>query len=156
MHTSFLTKDGYLKLQLELDTLRSTKRKEVADRLHEAMEGGELIENAEYEAAKNAQAFLEGRIRELKMLLANAKIIDDEVIDNGGCIQVGSTVFFREEGDKRSTKYMIVGAAEASPSEGKISNESPIGKSLLGHCAGETVTITAPGGDFEIRITTVK
>lgn len=157
MPTSFLTKDGFIKLQKELDDLRTIKRKEVAARLHEAMEGGELIENAEYEAAKNEQSFLEGRISELKIILANAQIIDGEqAANNGGCIQVGSTVYFREDGDTRSSKYMIVGAAEANPAEGKISNESPIGKSLLGHCAGEEVEIKAPGGSFKIRITTVK
>jgi transcription elongation factor GreA len=156
MPTSFLTKDGYFKLQKELDELRNVKRKEVAARLHEAMEDGELIENAEYEAAKNEQAFVEGRISELKMILANAQIIDDDDTKNNGTIQVGSTVYFREIGENRSTKYMIVGAAEANPAEGKISNESPIGKALIGHAAGDELDVEAPGGSFKIRITTVK
>lgn len=158
MPTSFLTKDGYIKLQRELDDLRSAKRQEVADRLREAMEGGELIENAEFESAKNEQAFVEGRIQELKMILANAHIIDyDEVKENGGgYVQVGSTVYIREEGEKRSDKYIIVGAAEADPRNGMISNESPIGKAALGKKAGEEIEIDTPDGKLKFRITTVK
>ncbi len=158
MPTSFLTKDGYIKLQRELDELRSEKRQAVADRLREAMEGGELIENAEYESAKNEQAFVEGRIQELKMILANAHIIDyDEVKENGGgYVQVGSTVYIREEGEKRSDKYIIVGAAEADPRNGMISNESPIGKAALGKKAGEEIEIDTPDGKLKFRITTVK
>lgn len=156
MPTSFLTKDGYIKLQKELDELRSGKRKEVAERLREAMEGGDLIENAEYESAKNEQAFVEGRIQELKMLLANAHIIDDEDAENNGYVQVGSTVYIREEGEKRSNKYIIVGAAEADPRNGMISNESPIGKAVLGHQAGDEIEIETPDGSIKYRITTIK
>ena len=156
MPTSFLTKDGYIKLQKELDNLRSGKRKEVAERLREAMEGGDLIENAEYESAKNEQAFVEGRIQELKMILANAHIIGDEGIENNGYVQVGSTIYLREDGEKRSDKYIIVGAAEADPRNGMISNESPIGKAVLGHKAGDEVEIEAPDGNLKFRITTVK
>jgi len=156
MPTSFLTKDGYIKLQKELDDLRSVKRKEVAERLREAMEGGDLIENAEYESAKNEQAFVEGRIQELKMILANAHIIGDEATENNGYIQVGSTIYLREDGEKRSDKYIIVGAAEANPRNGMISNESPIGKAVLGHKAGDDVEIEAPDGNLKFRITTVK
>ncbi len=158
MPTSFLTKDGYIKLQRELDELRSEKRQAVADRLREAMEGGELIENAEYESAKNEQAFVEGRIQELKMILANAHIIDyDEIKENGGgYAQVGSTVYIREEGESRSDKYIIVGAAEADPRNGMISNESPIGKAALGKKAGEEIEIDTPDGKLKFRITTVK
>ena len=157
MPTSFLTKDGYIKLQKELDDLRSVKRKEVAERLHEAMEGGDLIENAEYESAKNEQAFVEGRIQELKMILANAHIIgDDEKQENNGYVQVGSTVYIREEGESRSEKYIIVGAAEADPRNGMISNESPMGKAVLGHQAGDEVQIDTPDGKLKFRITTIK
>ena len=158
MPTSFLTKDGYIKLQRELDELRSDKRKEVAERLREAMEGGDLIENAEYESAKNEQSFVEGRIQELKMILANAHIIDyDEVKENsGGYVQVGSTVYIREEGESRSDKYVIVGAAEADPRNGMISNESPIGKAAIGKKAGEEIEIDTPDGKLKFRITTVK
>ena len=158
MPTSYLTKDGYINLQRELDDLRSVKRKEVAERLREAMEGGDLIENAEYESAKNEQSFVEGRISELKQLLANAHIIDYDDENNGDCryAQVGSTVFLREEGEKRSDKYVIVGAAEADPRNGMISNESPIGKAVLGHKAGEDVEIETPSGSIKFRITTVR
>lgn len=158
MPTSFLTKDGYIKLQRELDELRSVKRQEVAERLREAMEGGDLIENAEYESAKNEQSFVEGRIQELKIILANAHIIDyNEVKENGGgYVQVGSTVYIREEGESRSDKYIIVGAAEADPRNGMISNESPIGKAAIGKKAGEEIEIDTPDGQLKFRITTVK
>ena len=101
MATKFLTKEGFQKLQDELEHLRTVKRQEVADRLHEAMEGGELIENAEYEAAKNEQAFVEGRIQELEMLLASARVIEEEKEKNhhmSGMVEIGSTVTIQEQG----------------------------------------------------------
>ena len=123
MPSNFLTKEGFQKLQEELDHLRTTKRQAVAERLHEAMEGGELIENAEYEAAKNEQAFVEGRIQELDVLLATANIIED----NGkarkhDAIHVGSKVTIKE-GNFEAETFVIVGAAEANPREGKISKD---------------------------------
>ena len=152
MATTFLTKEGYQKLADELEYLRTTKRLEVANRLHEAMEGGELIENAEYEAAKNEQAFVEGRIQELEMILATARIIEEkDKKDKAGIVQVGSTITISEDG-AAAEKYIIVGAAEANPREGKISNESPIGKAVLNHRAGEEVSVEAPGGTFKVRI----
>ncbi|MFN8383578.1 MAG: transcription elongation factor GreA [Anaerolineales bacterium] len=155
MPTNFLTKEGFQKLQEELDHLRSTKRMEVAARLHEAMEGGELIENAEYEAAKNEQAFVEGRIQELELLLATAQIIED----NGkskktDAIQVGTKVTIKE-GNFEAETFTIVGAAEANPREGKISNESPIGKAILGHKIGDTVKVETPGGTYNVKIVKV-
>ncbi len=158
MPTSYLTKDGFIKLQRELDELRSVKRQEVAERLREAMEDGELIENAEFESAKNEQSFVEGRIGELKQLLANAHIIDYDDEENGKCkyAQVGSTIFLREDGEKNSDKYIIVGAAEADPRSGLISNESPIGKAVLGHKAGEEIEIETPAGKLKFKITTVR
>ncbi|MBN2388733.1 MAG: transcription elongation factor GreA [Anaerolineales bacterium] len=156
MPPTFLTKEGFQKLQDELEYLRTIKRQEVANRLHEAMEGGELIENAEYEAAKNEQAFVEGRIQELETILALARIIDEnDKKDNNGLIQVGSTVVIKE-GNAKPEKYTIVGAAEASPRDGRISNESPIGKAILGHRAGDEVTVDAPGGTFKVKITKVE
>src|SRR5450756_2504448 len=123
MTTSFLTREGYQKLQEELDFLRSTKRQEIANRLHEAMEGGELIENAEYEAAKNEQAFVEGRIKELEILLATARLISDsERAEKAETVQVGSKVTIQEDGSDQEV-YTIVGAAEANPRKGRISNE---------------------------------
>ena len=151
MPTTFLTKEGFEKLQEELDYLRTVKRQEVADRLHEAMEGGELIENAEYEAAKNEQAFVEGRIQELEILLATARVIEDDKKRKIDVVQVGSTVTIREDGYEEET-YTIVGAAEANPREGKISNESPIGKAILNHRAGEEVQVETPDGSYTVRI----
>jgi transcription elongation factor GreA len=151
MPTTFLTKEGYEKLQDELDYLRTVKRQEVADRLHEAMEGGELIENAEYEAAKNEQAFVEGRIQELEILLATARVIEDDKKKRADSIQVGSTVTIQEDGYEEET-YTIVGAAEANPREGKISNESPIGKAILNHRPGEEVQVETPDGSYSVRI----
>ncbi len=151
MPTNFLTKEGFEKLQDELEYLRTVKRQEVADRLHEAMEGGELIENAEYEAAKNEQAFVEGRIQELEMLLATARVIEDDKRKRADSIQVGSTVTIQEDGFEEET-YTIVGAAEANPRDGKISNESPIGKAILNHRAGDEVQVEAPDGSYKVRI----
>lgn len=155
MTTNFLTKEGHQKLQEELDYLRTTKRQEVAARLHEAMEGGELIENAEYEAAKNEQAFVEGRIQELELLLATAQIIED----NGkgkknDAIQIGSKVTIKE-GNFEAETFTIVGAAEANPRVGKISNESPIGKAILNHKVGDVVKVETPGGTYNVKIVKV-
>jgi len=152
MTSNFLTKEGFEKLQEELDHLRTVKRQEVAERLHEAMEGGELIENAEYEAAKNEQAFVEGRIQELDMLLASAKIIED----NGrkkksDGVQLGSKVTIKE-GNFDPETFTIVGMAEANPREGKISNESPIGKAILGQKVGDSVKVETPGGTYTVKI----
>ena len=158
MTAKFLTKEGFQKLQDELEHLRTVKRQEVADRLHEAMEGGELIENAEYEAAKNEQAFVEGRIQELETLLASARVIEDEKEKNhqpSGMVEIGSTVTIQEQGFDAET-YTIVGAAEANPREGKISNESPIGKAILNHEIGETVHVETPNGMYKVKIIKVK
>ena len=153
MSTMFLTQEGYRKLQEELDVLRTQKREEIAQRLHEAMEGGELIENAEYEAAKNEQAFVEGRIKELEIILATARIISEShAVD---LIQIGSKVTIQEEELDPET-YIIVGVAEANPAEGKISNESPIGKTLLNHKQGESLVVDAPGGHFTVKVLKVE
>ncbi len=152
MPSSYLTHEGYERLQLELEQLRTVKRIEVAERLREALEDGELIENAELEAAKNEQSFVEGRIKELEMLLSNARLIDQN--NHSDIIQVGSKVKVQEDGyDPES--YVIVGAAEADPRLGRISNESPLGKALLNHKAGDTVKVEAPGGEFEIEILSI-
>lgn len=151
MPNNFLTKEGFQKLQEELEYLRSVKRMEVANRLHEAMEGGELIENAEYEAAKNEQAFVEGRIQELDVLLASAKIIDDNSKKKSDGVQLGSKVSIKE-GNFEAETFTIVGAAEANPREGKISHESPIGKAILGHKVGESVKVETPGGTYTVKI----
>ena len=153
MPNTFLTPEGFKKLQDELEYLRTVKRNEVANRLHEAMDGGELIENAEYEAAKNEQAFVEGRIQELDIILATARVIEES--ENGGLIQVGSKITIQESGSKPEI-YTIVGAAEANPREGLISNESPIGKALLNHRSGEKISVEAPGGTFTVLVIKVE
>lgn len=150
MPTTFLTRDGYRKLQEELDYLRVYKRQEIADRLHDAMDGGELIENAEYEAAKNEQAFMEGRIKELEIVLATARVID-EGAQTSEAVQVGSTVTIQEEGADPEV-YTIVGAAEANPASGRVSNESPLGKALLNHKLGDRVQVDAPAGPFVVTL----
>jgi transcription elongation factor GreA len=154
MVASFLTRQGYQKLQDELDHLVTVKRQEVAARLHEAMEGGELIEDAEYEAAKNEQAFVEGRIQELEMLLANARVIDEEKV-HSDVVEIGSTVTV-QEGDNEPEVYTIVGPAEANPREGRVSNESPMGRALMEHRAGDRVRVDAPAGSFHITIVKIK
>jgi transcription elongation factor GreA len=155
MGSTFLTREGFQKMQDELEHLRTVKREEIAIRLREAMEGGELIENAEYEAAKNEQAFVEGKIKELEVLLATARVIEEKPAKKGELVQVGSTVVIQEEGSKPED-YTIVGAAEADPAEGRISNESPLGKALLGHKAGDHVQVDAPAGAFIVVLKKVK
>lgn len=152
MPSSYLTKEGYERLQNELEYLRTEKRIQVAARLREALEDGELIENAELEAAKNEQSFVEGRIKELEILLSNAHLIEENASTD--IIQVGSKVKVQEAGADPE-EYIIVGAAEADPRLGRISNESPLGKALINHAAGDKVKVEAPGGKFEIEILSV-
>jgi transcription elongation factor GreA len=152
MPSSYLTREGFERLQKELDYLRTEKRIEVAERLREALEDGELIENAELEAAKNEQSFVEGRIKELEILLSNAHLIEET--NHTDSIQVGSKVKVQEEGYDPE-EYVIVGAAEADPRLGRISNESPLGKALLNKKAGDKVKVEAPGGEFEIEILSI-
>jgi len=152
MPSSYLTHEGYERLQKELDYLRKEKRNEVAVRLREALEDGELIENAELEAAKNEQSFVEGRIKELEILLSNAKLIDET--KKTDVIQVGSKVKVQEEGYEPE-EYVIVGVAESDPRLGRISNESPLGQALLNKKAGDKVKVKAPGGEFEIEILSI-
>lgn len=154
MTTSFLTKEGYEKLQEELDYLQNKKRSEIATRLGEAIEGGDLIDNAEYDAAKREQAFTEGRIKELQFLFSTARVID-ETAEFNDVVDVGSTVTLKED-DSEEEVYMIVGPAEANPREGRISNESPFGKALLGQKVGDKVEIDAPEGSFKIKILKVE
>ncbi len=149
----YVTAEGLKKLEEELEYLRTVKRQEVAQRLHEAMEDGELIENAEYEAAKNEQAFVEGRILELEHMLAQAKIIEPGTSKDQ--VRIGSTVVVQEDGDKPET-YTIVDAAEANPKQGLISNESPLGVALIDHRVGDEVEVLAPAGRLHFRIVKIK
>lgn len=151
MATSYLTREGYNRLQDELDYLRTVRRQEVADRLHEALEGGDVgvDPDAEYEAAKNEQAFVEGRIKELEILLSSARIIDAP--EKTDVVTVGSKVTIQEDGSDQE-EYVIVGAAEANPREGRISNESPLGKALIGKRVGDLASVEAPQGSFTVTI----
>jgi transcription elongation factor GreA len=157
MATEYLTKQGFEKLQGELDMLRSVRRKEVAERLREAAENslGEFVEDPEFEAAKNEQSFVEGRIKELDMILANAQLIEDKKGRNkSDVVEIGSKVTIKE-GNKKEELYRIVGAAEANPREGLVSHESPIGRAVMGKKEGDKVDIEAPSGAFSVRIVKV-
>ena len=145
---TYLSRDGLEKLRSELDEMVSIKRSEVANRIHDAKEHGDLSENAEYEDAKNEQAFVEGRIQTLEALIKNATIIDENVSTDH--VQIGSTVSV-ESGDG-AERFTIVGSAEAKPAEGRISNESPVGRALLGKKKGEKVVVRVPAGDFTYKI----
>ncbi len=150
---TFLTREGLKKLEEELEYLRTVRRAQVAERLHNAQEDGELIENAEYEDAKNEQAFIEGRIMTLEALLSNAVLIKDEGPE--GIVGLGSRVTVRE-GNSKPEMYLLVGAAEANPKEGRISNESPLGKALLGRRVGDDVKVSAPAGTLSFRVVAIE
>lgn len=151
MPSSYLTQEGYDKLQKELDYLQSEKRQEVAERLREALDGSPLGVDAdvEVESAKNAQAFVEGRIQYLKDILAQAKIVD--TLEETDVVQFGTRVTIKSSDGEKET-YTVVGRPESDPTEGKISNESPLGSSLLGHSKGDEVDVLAPGGVFKVKI----
>jgi len=155
MTTTFLTRQGYEKLHEELDYLKTVKRKEVAQRLHEALEDGDagIDSDAECEAAKNEQAFVEGRIRELETILANARVVEE--MDNIEVVQIGAKVTVKEDGTEPEL-FTIVGAAETDPRKGRISNESPLGRALMGHREGDEVTVNAPNGSFTVSILKVE
>jgi transcription elongation factor GreA len=148
-----LTPEGLANLKAELDLLTTTRRREVAARIKEAREFGDISENAEYDDAKNEQAMLEARIASLEDKLRSATVIDSSDIGTD-VVGVGSVVHVKDESGK-STKYTIVGSAEASPAELKLSNESPIGSALLGHKRGEEVVITTPKGKRKLKITKI-
>ncbi|MGD1995106.1 MAG: transcription elongation factor GreA [Anaerolineae bacterium] len=145
----YLTREGYAKLDAELHHLRKVRRREVAQRLHEALSEGDLLENAELEAARNEQAFVEGRILELVDVLSRAEIITEG--DPDGIVRLGSRVTV-VEGDGPREAYHIVGSAEADPSEGKVSYESPFGKALMGHEVGDEVVVHTPGGELVFTV----
>lgn len=149
---TFLTKDGLKKLEEELNFLRTVRRAQVAERLHNAQEDGELIENAEYEDAKNEQAFLEGKILALESMLSNAVLIDTD--RPHGVVSLGSKITIKEPGSKPES-YTLVGAAEANPKAGLISNESPLGKALLGRKIGDDVKVNAPSGTLSFRVVAI-
>jgi transcription elongation factor GreA len=151
----YLTQSGLDSLQTELDYLVNERRQQIAQQIAEAKAEGDLRENAGYDEAKNAQAFVEGRIRELKVKIFNAQIIDDSQTPNNE-VALGRSVVVRENGYVAEEIYTIVGSTETDPSNGRISNESPIGKALLGHAAGDVVRVKAPAGEIEFEIVRVE
>ena len=151
--TTYLTKNGLTEMESELDHLVNVRRVEVAERLHQAQEDGDLLENAEYEAAKNEQSFVEGRIADIRTILSKATVIKKGKVD--GRAQLGSTVMVQENG-LTVESYVIVGAAEANPRDGLISNESPLGEALLGSKAGDKVVVEAPGGVLTFLVTKIQ
>lgn len=156
---TYITRQGLKKLRNELEELKSVRRQEIAERIAAAKELGDLSENAEYAAAKTDQAFVEGRIVELESILKFATIIEEEVCQKG-IVSVGSKIKIKEhsaEHKKPSVKqYHIVGSHEADPSAGRISNESPIGRSLLGAKKGDIVEISLPKGSLKCEVVEIK
>jgi len=149
-----MTIQGKEKLEKELEQLKSVKRKEVVERIKTARSFGDLSENSEYDAAKEEQAFVEGRITAIENMLRNAVIIENN--DSESAVALGKTVTFKELPDGEEEYYTIVGSAEADPFESKISNDSPIARSLMGKKEGDQVTIQTPGGEIEVAIVSIK
>lgn len=150
-----LTQEGYDKLEEELNLLKTEKRTEIAERIKVARGFGDLSENSEYDEAKSAQAENEQRIAELEVKIRNAKIIDAKEIDTK-TVQIGNSVKLHDEEFDEDVEYTIVGSTEVNLAENKISNESPIGKALLGRKKGETVDVDAPGGIVKFKILAIK
>lgn len=150
----FLTAEGLKKLENELDELKTVKRKEIAEKIKQALAFGDISENSEYDQAKNEQAQLEERIAKLEMILRNAKLIDDEDISTD-VVSIGSKVVVKDLEYDEEMEYTIVGSAEANPYEGKISNESPVGKALLGKKKEEIIEVRVPDGLIKYQILSI-
>jgi transcription elongation factor GreA len=148
---TYISRDGLDHLIKEHEELIAVRRPEIAQRIHDAKEHGDLSENAEYEDAKNEQAFVEGRIQTLEALIKNATLIDEKHTNDH--VQIGSTVTVK--GPDGSQKFTIVGSTEAKPTEGRISNESPVGRALLGHKKGEVIKVQVPAGDIAYTIVSI-
>lgn len=151
----YMTLEGKKKLEEELQYLKTEKRKEVVERIKIARSYGDLSENSEYDSAREEQAFVEARISTLEKLIRDAVIIEEDNSDNS-VVTIGKTVKIMELPDGEEEEYTIVGSAESDPFEGKISNDSPMAKSLLGRSVGEVVTVQTPGGEMEVKILDVK
>ena len=150
-----LTPEGLEKLKDELETLSTSRRREVAERIKEAREFGDISENSEYDDAKNEQAMLESKIAQLQEKLRMATVIDSKELSTD-VVQVGSVVHVKDEKTGKSVKYTIVGSAEANPEESKLSNESPVGRALIGHRRGDTVAVQVPRGPArKLKITKI-
>lgn len=151
---TILTPDGLAKLERELEQLKTVKRREVAARIKQALEFGDISENSEYDDAKNEQAFIEGRIASLEKLLRNAYVIDDDDVDTE-TVTVGAKVRLKDLDEGDEFEYILVGSAEADPSESKISNESPVGRAVLGKKVGAVVEVEAPAGTLKYEIVSI-
>jgi transcription elongation factor GreA len=150
-----LTKEGYQRLKNEIEFLSTERRREIAERIKLAREFGDIAENAEYDTAKNEQAMLEARIAKLEERLAAARVIEKREISKD-VVSVGATVRLRDVDAKQTVEYHIVGSAEANPAEQKLSNESPVGKAIMGHKKGETVEVVTPRGSLKYKILEIK
>ncbi|PAV28962.1 transcription elongation factor GreA [Virgibacillus profundi] len=150
----YMTQEGKKKLDEELQYLKTERRQEVVERIKVARDFGDLSENSEYDAAKDEQAFVETRIVQVEKMIRNAVIIENDN-DNPDIVSMGKTVTFKELPDGEEETYIIVGSAEADPFEGKISNDSPMAKSLIGHEIGTEVAVVTPGGDIQVKIVKV-
>ena len=155
MTKKILTQAGLEKLESELNELKIQRRKEIAEKIKEAREQGDLSENAEYDAAKEEQRHIEGRIAELEALLKNASVVDTDEIDEDS-VNVGHTVRVKNETRGMEQTFHLVGASEANNLIGKISNESPVGRALLGHKVGDKVVAEAPIGEIKFKILEIK
>ena len=155
MKDVLLTKEGYENLKAEIAYLSTDKRREVAERIKIAREFGDIAENAEYDDAKNEQAMLEARIAKLEERLAGARVIEKREIAKD-VVSVGAKVRLRDVDAKQTVEYHIVGSAEANPAEFKLSNESPVGRAIIGHKKGETVEVTTPRGSMKYKILEIK
>ena len=151
-----LTKEGLAKLEAELNYLRTVRRHEVAQRILEAKELTSTQNNPEYDDAKNEQAFVEGRILTLENIIRNAVIIDEEAAHQSSSVQLGSKVTVVSYRDNKTLEYTLVGSAEADPSRGRISNESPVGRALLGKRVGDEVQVNVPAGVLRLTITAIQ
>jgi transcription elongation factor GreA len=150
-----LTLDGLTKLEKELEHLKTVSRREVAERIKQALEFGDISENSEYEDAKNEQGFIEGKILSIEKMLRNAKVIDEQEV-HADIVSAGSKVTLMEVSSKNEVEYMIVGSAEADPEQSRISNESPVGRSLMGQKVGSTVNVNVPMGTIQYVIKAIK
>jgi transcription elongation factor GreA len=142
-------------LEEELEHLKSVKRREVAERIKLAISYGDISENSEYEDAKNEQAFIEGRIMTLEKMLRNARIIQEDDVQTDA-VSIGSTVLLRDVEFNEEVEYTIVGSAEADPASNKISNESPVGRALLGQTVGSIVDVAVPAGTIQFQVLNIK
>lgn len=151
---TILTKEGLKKLQDELDYRQSTKRQEIAERLKAAIALGDISENSEYDDAKNEQAFNEGKILSLEAMIKTAKVIEDDTAGDKNVVRLGSKVTLEDMETGDQDEYTVVGTQEADPMADppRISNESPVGKAILGQAVGTVVKITTPAGDFDYKI----